>query len=242
MEAVMLWFTRVMLVICCVTLILLAAALVVGRTLSAGSEVIAFQSGRMIAMDIHLYDVRTGVTHNLTRQPGPDRLADKDRNDAVMPVYAREYLDLPPQADDVSPVWSPDGRRLAFVSYRDGNSEIYLLDLRSGQLRNLTNHPGSDTSPAWSPDGTQLAYVSTRNEHQVISVIDVETGTIRDLTDHTRTSASPTWSPDSRRIVFQSKRGRYWDLYMIDLETGETRSLTNSTSDDLNPVWAVVSP
>jgi Tol biopolymer transport system component len=217
--------------------ILLAVVLVAGQALSNRSEVIAFQSGRMGETDIYLYDMLTGVSHNLTRQPGRAQILPllSDGDTAEYPTQPQRNVS---QGSDVSPALSPDGRRLAFVSYRDGNAEIYLLDLLTGQLRNLTNHPAPDTSPVWSPDGTQVAFESTRNGYQCISVIDLETGIIRDLTDHAYASQSPTWSPDSRRIVFQSKHDRYWNLYMIDLETGETRSLTNSNSDDVNPVWA----
>jgi Tol biopolymer transport system component len=227
--------------------ILLTVVLVAGQVLSGSAEMIVFQSQRESHADIYLLDVPTGITRNLTRQPGrmqPLRPGSDD-DTAEYPAQPQRFIG---QWSDVSPALSPDGRQLAFVSYRDGNSEIYLLDLHTGSLRNLMNHPGADSSPVWSPppvwspDGTHLAFESTRNGNRGISVIDVETGIIRDLTGHSYASQSPTWSPDSQRIVFQARRGRYWNLYMIDLETGETRTLTNSASDDHNPAWTTAWP
>ncbi|HCK16724.1 TPA: hypothetical protein DHW51_21535, partial [Candidatus Poribacteria bacterium] len=66
-------------------------------------------------------------------------------------------------AYDGQPSWSPDGRRIAFVSDRDLNYEIYVMDSNGNNLRRLTNHLGEDESPSWSPDGQRIAFVSNRN-------------------------------------------------------------------------------
>jgi Tol biopolymer transport system component len=235
-------FIRVTTRIWLLIVILLAAVMIIGHVLGRDSGLIAFQSGRIGDTDIYLYDVPTGISHNLTRQPGrtpsSQRLL-RDGNTAEYPTQPQHFVS---QGSDVSPVWSPDGTRLAFVSFRDGNSEIYLLDLRTGQLRNLTNYPGSDASPVWSPDGSMIAFESLREGYWGIWLAELEMGTVRPLTEGGYASQSPTWSPDGGGIVFQAKRGRYWDLYMIDLETGEMRNLTNSAIDDVNPVWSAVWP
>ena len=77
------------------------------------------------------------------------------------------------RADDWSPSWSPDGRRIAFISERDGHahprvpgwftSEIYVMDADGGNQQNLTNHPSDDRSPSWSPDGTRIVFESDRD-------------------------------------------------------------------------------
>ena len=60
--------------------------------------------------------------------------------------------------DDTTPVWSPDGRKIALVSRRDGNREIYVMDVESSDVVNITRHPADDWTPAWSPDGSQLLF------------------------------------------------------------------------------------
>ena len=61
-------------------------------------------------------------------------------------------------ANDRDPSWSPDGKRIAFMSERDGNREIYVMDNDGGNQRNLTNHPNNDSHPAWSPDGKRIVF------------------------------------------------------------------------------------
>jgi dipeptidyl aminopeptidase/acylaminoacyl peptidase len=225
------WFVRVLLVIWVKMMILLAVGLVVGHALGGG-EMIAYQSRWNGTTNIHLYDVRTGITQPLKGSSGRGQPSRGELDNAYIPAYAWQ----------LDPAWSPDGRRIAFVSQHRGNADIYLLDLRTGSRRNLTNSPDMDLSPVWSPDGRQIAFEAMRDGYWGIKVIDLETGTVRDLTGGFITRQSPTWSPDGRQIAFSSNNGRYWDIYVIDLETGETRNLTNSASDDVNPVWTAASP
>jgi len=75
---------------------------------------------------------------------------------------------------DAHPAWSPDGKRIAFVSHRTGNNDIWLTNADGTGLRNLTAHPSQDTSPAWSPDGRRIAFVSTRHGGSDVYVLTVE--------------------------------------------------------------------
>ncbi|MBT4497096.1 MAG: hypothetical protein HOC74_05205, partial [Gemmatimonadetes bacterium] len=101
------------------------------------------------------------------------------------------------------PSWSPDGRRIAFTTFRDGNSEIYLLEAGGGDPVNLTNDPASNYSPSWSPDGQMIAFVSNPVlENEDIYVMDANGGGVRQLADHPGRDVSPSWSPDGKMIVF----------------------------------------
>ena len=72
------------------------------------------------------------------------------------------------------PTWSPDGRRIAFTSNRDGNYEIYIMNADGTGQSNVTNHPASDNYPAWSPDGHKLAFISNRGGGYDIYVVDIK--------------------------------------------------------------------
>ncbi len=139
--------------------------------------------------------------------------------------------------------WSPDGRHLAFVSDRDGNGEIYVLDLASDEAINLTRNSADDAAPNWSPDGEHIAFVSNRGTGTSIYVADF--ATINDesetapilLASSLMSEMDPAWSPDGRYVAFRSNRDGVGKLYMIDIEDGETRSLTDDGIDQW-PKWS----
>ena len=73
-----------------------------------------------------------------------------------------------------APAWSPDGRKLAFVSDRDGNSEVYVMNANGSGQRNLTRNPAFDADPAWSPDGRKIAFVSNRDGSYGVYVMNAD--------------------------------------------------------------------
>jgi len=148
-------------------------------------------------------------------------------------------------SNERTPRWSPDGRRLIFASDRDGNRELYVMDLSlavSGEgdaaLVNLTQHPAPDWQPAWSPDGNRVAFSSHRDDNWEIYVVDVDGGNLERLTDHSESDFSPSWSPDGRQLVFASRRYVDADLFAIDVETGELTQLTQGELNEFDPAWS----
>ena len=135
-----------------------------------------------------------------------------------------------------SPAWSPDGRRIAYVSDYDGNEQwdIFLVSPETGEVVNLTHTPDiSEEEPSWSPDGRFLAYSvkpRTSSVHE-IHVMDVDTRQARPLTSGTPDDMGnhgPRWSPDGRRIAFTRSKadGKSSDIFLVDAAGGEPRLLT----------------
>jgi TolB protein len=132
---------------------------------------------------------------------------------AQQPARATETTVDPPPSN---PTPAPSLNRIAFVSDRDGNKEIYVMPAPgtqtqasadgSGVIR-LTNNPAEDTSPAWSPDGTRIAFVSTRDGNPEIYGLDTDGGSgVMRLTNNPAPDYDPTWSPDGKYIAFISAR------------------------------------
>jgi Tol biopolymer transport system component len=98
-------------------------------------------------------------------------------------------------AYDQTPIWSPDGRRFAFVSDRDGDLEIYLMNVDGSGLTRLTNSPGYDADPDWSPDGSQIVFVSQRDGHFEVYMMNENGSDQTRLTNNPHGSVSPKWQP-----------------------------------------------
>ncbi|OQY35097.1 MAG: hypothetical protein B6243_05070 [Anaerolineaceae bacterium 4572_5.2] len=149
----------------------------------------------------------------------------------VQPVFQSE-------SDETSPVWSPSGNKLAFVSERDGNREIYVMD-RSGQNpKNITNHPDDDWTPAWSPDGSHIAFSSNRDGAWQIFVANADGSNLQQITDGDSSNISPVWSPDGEMLALSSKRDGNWEIYTMRADGKDQRRLTHNEVNDLAPIWS----
>ena len=137
-------------------------------------------------------------------------------------------------ADDWSPLWSPDGRYIAFMSDRDGNDDIYVMGSDGSNQRRLTNS-GDDRNPSWSPDGRHIAFESDRAGSWRIYVMDSDGSNQRRLT--TEGGRYPSWSPDGRHIAFMSWRSIGRGIYVMDSDGSNQRRLTDLYSHS-SPVWS----
>ena len=156
-----------------------------------------------------------------------------------------ELIDGKSNPRDVqTPAWSPDGRKLAFVSQRDGNSEIYVMNADGSGQRRLTWSEGDDTHPSWSPDGRQLVFDSNRDGIWNLYVMEAGGGAERRLThrgasaDSSRDYARhPSWSPDGRRIAFDSDRDGNEEVYVVDADGSRPTRVTNHPGSDNHASW-----
>ena len=142
--------------------------------------------------------------------------------------------------DNLSPTYSPDGQRIAFVSTRPGLPQIYVMaaDGTDQQLFAPFDYgaTGSSNAPEWSPDGQAVAFHRDVAGTLQVFVLDVRTRAVRQLTSVGR-NEDPTWAPDSRHMAFVSDRSGYRQLWIIDLETRRIRPLLQQSGARL-PAWS----
>ena len=135
--------------------------------------------------------------------------------------------------------WSPDGNALSFKSYRDGNDEIYILDLISGEEKNITKSPRREGSPEWSKDGSLIYFQSDRDiESGELYSYNVRTEVILRLTDNDFNEIGATWSPDGLRIAFTSNQDGDDDIYIMDVSGDNLIQVTNNELMDWSPRWS----
>jgi len=144
-------------------------------------------------------------------------------------------------ADDVAPVWSPDGSRIAFVSDRKEyeSDDIYVMDADGSHQRNLTNNLAVDVNPVWSPDGSRLAFTSYRDGNSEIYVMDADGSNQTRLTDDPAWDEDPAWSPDGSCLAFLSNRDGNSEIYVMDADgSNQTRLTNNPDQDGYHPTWS----
>jgi TolB protein len=142
------------------------------------------------------------------------------------------------RAEDVSPVWSPDGSRIAFVSDRSGGPQIYLMYRDGSDQRRLTFAGSYNTTPDWSPDGTLIAFTGrdSRNRFDIFTV-DVASSHIDRVTQDQGNNEDPSWSPDGQYLVFTSDRGGDSRLYIATADGNFQSLLTREGGGYTNPAW-----
>jgi Tol biopolymer transport system component len=138
------------------------------------------------------------------------------------------------------PVWSPDGRRIAFGSEQDGPVDLYITNRDGKAERRLTRNAEEEGSLTWSPDGRRIAVVVqsrkgtgpvTSNHLYVVSA----DGSDRRLLGR---GQAPTWSPDGRKIAFRSDRDGNGEVYVVNADGSGLRRVTRNPASDGRPVWS----
>jgi Tol biopolymer transport system component len=136
--------------------------------------------------------------------------------------------------------------KIAFVSQRDGNDEIYTMNADGSNVQRLTfdvvGSPNSDLSPAWSPDGTRIAFTTNRDGNYEIYVMNADGSNQQRLTSSTLSDLNPTWSPDGTRIAFATNRDYPssvgYEIYVMNTDGSNQQRLTYNAVDDANPTWS----
>lgn len=145
-------------------------------------------------------------------------VADADGGNSQQVLSSREPI--------LSPAWSPDGRRLAYVSFETERPAIYIQDLASGQRVRATSFSGINGAPAWSPDGRRLAMSLSKDGQPEIYVMDIASRSFDRVTNNSSIDTEPAWSPDGRSLLFTSDRSGGPQLYRHDFASGQQERLT----------------
>lgn len=155
------------------------------------------------------------------------RVADADGENPRTVVRSGESI--------ISPMFSPDGGRLAYVSFEDKKPIVYVQSLRDGSRQKVAAFKGSNSAPAWSPDGKRLAVVLTRDEASQIYLINVDGSGLTRLTHGGNIDTEPVFSPDGLTLYFTSDRGGSPQIYRVPTSGGDPRRVTFDGSYNVSP-------
>jgi Tol biopolymer transport system component len=146
-------------------------------------------------------------------------------------------IPFPELGEILSPCWSPDGGSIAFSALSGGVSDIFIYDLKTSTVKQMTRDSFGDLEPVWSPDGTRIAFVTERFSTNLewmdignyeLALLDPATARVdKVLAFPAGKNINPQWSPDSKSLFFISDQSGKSDLYRIELATGKIREVTN---------------
>jgi len=166
------------------------------------------------------YVVKTGGQFRL-------HIADADGQGAATALSSSEPI--------ISPVWSPDGSKLAYVSFEKKKPVIYVHSLASGQRQVVANFKGSNSAPAWSPDGRRLAIVLSKDGNSQIYLVNADGTGVQRLTQSAGIDTEPRYSADGGTIYFTSDRGGSPQIYRMGANGGDAQRVTFDGSYNVSP-------
>jgi TolB protein len=189
-------------------------------------------------------DLAPGAPAFAKQSGNADQIAFASRRDGNSEIYVMNadgtgQINLTNHpADDLGPVWSPNGKQLVFFSRRDnGNGELYVMNADGTGLTNLTNHPAGDAlfGATWSSNGKQIAFTTERDGigNWEIYVMNADGTALTNLTNHPGLDSNPAWSSNGKQIAFASSRV-VSGIYVMN---ADGTALTNLTNHGNSPQW-----
>lgn len=141
-------------------------------------------------------------------------------------------------SNDTNASLSPDGRKVVFVSDRDGNREIYTMNIDGTNPVNLTRNAVEDWTPTWSPDGKYIAFASFRDGNWELYYMTADGSRPTRMTQNAAAEYSPSWSPDGKQLAFVSDRDGNLEVYILTLDGAKELRYTNNQATDQSPAWS----
>ena len=140
----------------------------------------------------------------------------------------------------LSPSWSPDGSRLAYVSFENRHPEVFVQEMRTGQRQSVAAFKGINSAPSWSPDGARLAMSLSKAGNPEIYVLTLATGKLARVTHNPRAiDTEPTWMPNGQELLFTSDRGGRPQIYRVSVDGGRAARISfeggYNASPDVSP-------
>jgi len=135
---------------------------------------------------------------------------------------------LQSQEPIMSPSWSPDAKKIAYVSFESTRPRIYVQELATGTREQITDFPNLNSSPVFSPDGTRMAMVLSKDGNPDVYVMDLRTRDLRKVTTSLAVDTEPSWTPDGRSLIYTSEQGgnNRPQIYQVDLASGRSERVT----------------
>ncbi|BFN31883.1 Tol-Pal system beta propeller repeat protein TolB [Vibrio harveyi] len=165
------------------------------------------------------------VVNDKDRFPYQLRVADYDGYNERLVLRSKQPL--------MSPAWSPDGQKLAYVSFQNGQAEIFIMNIYTGEREKVTSYPRHNGAPRFSPDGSKLALVLSKTGSLQVYTLDLKTRKLTQITRGRSNNTEPFWHPDGKSLIFTSDRGGKPQIYQVNLGSGSTNRLTWQGSQNL---------
>jgi len=139
----------------------------------------------------------------------------------------------------LSPSWSPDGKRLAYVSFEGKNSAIFVQDIKTGKREKIAANRGINSAPAWSPDGSRLAMTLSKDGNTEIYIMHLASNSLRRITKNKAIDTEPNWSSNGKKLAFTSDRGGSPQIYEVNvLGGGKPKRLTFESPYNARPRYS----